>query len=109
MHIVLISLYDTGAAGLRSLSSLLQLHGHRVSLIFYGEMGRTHKEFHQFSKIEYSQNVPMWCNEREREELVQVLRNLQPDLIGISLRSAFVQTAIELTEKIKEKLSTPII
>ena len=109
MHIALISLYDTGAAGLRSLSACLQSNGHRVSLIFYGEMGRTHKEFHQFSKIEYSEHVPIWCHEREKVELVQILRNLEADLIGISLRSAFVQTAIELTKKIKENFSTPII
>lgn len=109
MHIVLISLYDTGAAGLRSLSSLLQLHGHRVSLIFYGQMGRTHKEFHQFSKIEYTEHVPNWCHEKETIELIQVLRNLKTDLIGISLRSAFFATAVELTRKIRENFSTPII
>jgi radical SAM superfamily enzyme YgiQ (UPF0313 family) len=109
MHIALISLYDTGAAGLRSLSSLLQLHGHRVSLIFYGEMGRTHKEFHQFSKIEYTEHVPNWCHEKETIELIQVLRNLKTDLIGISLRSAFFATAFELTRKIRENFSTPII
>jgi hypothetical protein len=105
MHIAFISLYDTGAAGLRSLSSFLKSNGHRVSMIFFGEMGRTHKEFEQFSKIEYSQNVPMWCHERERMELVQVLRSLEPDLIGISLRSAFVQTAIEVTKKIRDRYS----
>ncbi len=109
MHIALISLYDTGASGLRSLSSFLQLHGHRVSIIFYGEMGRTHKEFHQFSKIEYTEHVPNWCHEKETIELIQVLRNLKTDLIGISLRSAFFPTAVELTRKIRENFSTPII
>jgi radical SAM superfamily enzyme YgiQ (UPF0313 family) len=108
MHIALVSLYDIGASGLRSLSSFLQLHGHQVSMIFFGEMGRTHKEFHQFSKIEYSQNVAKWCDDRDKQELMRVLQKLNPDLIGISLRSAFVQTAIELTEGLKKNFSVPI-
>ena len=109
MHITFISLYDTGAAGLRSLSSFLMSRGHQVSLIFYGEMGRTHKEFHQFSKIELSQNVPRWCNDQDKQELIQRLRALNPELIGISLRSAFLQTAIELTKDIKKHFPAPIL
>ena len=109
MHITLISLYDTGAAGLRSISSFLKSRGHRVSTIFYGEMGRTHKEFHQFSKIEYSESGVNWCSERDKHELIQLIQKLNPDLIGISLRSAFVQTAIELTEELRESLLIPIL
>ena len=109
MHIALISLYDIGAAGLRSLSSFLKSNGHRVSLIFFGEMGRTHKEFHQFSKIEYDQNVVRWCDDRDKQEFIQVLQKLNPDLIGISLRSAFFLTAIEVTESLKKFFSVPIV
>ena len=109
MHIALISLYDIGAAGLRSLSSFLKSNGHRVSLIFFGEMGRTYKEFHQFSKIELPQNIAKWCNDKDKQELIQLLQKLNPELIGISLRSAFVQTAIELTEGLKKNFSVPIV
>jgi anaerobic magnesium-protoporphyrin IX monomethyl ester cyclase len=109
MHIALISLYDVGAAGVRGLSSFLKSNGHRVSIILYGKMGRTHKEFHQFSKIELSQNIARWCNDQDKQELIQVLQKLNPDLIGISLRSAFVQTAIGLTESLKKTFSVPVV
>lgn len=109
MHIVLMSLYDSGAAGIRSLSSFLKSHGHRVSLLFYGELGRTHMEFHQFSKIEYSQNVPRWCDENDRTALMDLLNRLNPDVVGISLRSGFLPTAVELTEEIKRRISVPIL
>ncbi len=108
MHIAFISLYDTGAAGLRSISAFLKSHGHRVSIIFYGEMGRTHKEFHQFSKIVY-QNAPKWCYEKDQRELIETLKQLNPDLIGISLRSAFFPTAIKLTKELKNHLTVPIL
>ena len=109
MHFSFVSLYDTGAAGLRSLSSVLKSHGHRISMIFYGEMTRTHKEFHQFSKIEYEESSVRWCHEKDREELIQILEKLCPDIIGISLRSGFVQTAIDLTNELKKRFSIPII
>ncbi len=109
MHIALVSLYDTGAAGLRILSSLLKAHGHKVSVIFYGEMGRTHKEFHQFSKIEYAQSAVRWCGEGDKQEFIRLVRGLNPDLIGISLRSAFVPTAVELTGEMKKNVTAPIL
>lgn len=109
MHFAFVSLYDTGAAGLRSLSAFLKSRGHRVSTLFYGEMGRTHKEFHQFSKIEYAQSAVKWCQGEHKQELINTLQQLNPDLIGISLRSAFVRTAEELTKTFKERLSVPIL
>ena len=109
MHVTFISLYDTGAAGPRSILSFLKSHGHRASIIFYGEMGRTHKEFHQFSKIEYVQSAVNWCSGRDKQELIQVLQKLNPDVIAMSLRSAFIQTAIELTEELKRNFSIPIL
>lgn len=109
MHFAFVSLYDTGAAGLRSISAFLKSRGHRVSVLFYGEMGRTHKEFHQFSKIEYAQSAVKWCQEEHQQELINALRQLHPDLIGISLRSAFIRTAKELTKAFKESFSVPIL
>jgi anaerobic magnesium-protoporphyrin IX monomethyl ester cyclase len=109
MHIAFVSLYDTGAIGLRGLSAFLKSHGHRVSIIFYGEMGRTHREFHQFSKIEYSMSTVKWCGDRDKEEFLGLIERLHPDLIGISLRSAFIQTAIELTGALKKQSSIPVI
>jgi anaerobic magnesium-protoporphyrin IX monomethyl ester cyclase len=109
MHVTFISLYDTGAAGPRSISSFLKSHGHRASIIFYGEMGRTHKEFHQFSKIEYVQSAVNGCSGRDKQELIRVLQKLNPDMIAMSLRSAFIQTAIELTEELKRNFSIPIL
>lgn len=109
MHVAFVSLYDTGAAGLRSLSSFLKSHGHRVSILFFGEMGRTHKEFHQFSKVEYSGNLVKWCDARDKQELIHLIKRLNPHLIGISLRSSFFQTAAELTLELKKHFPTPIL
>jgi anaerobic magnesium-protoporphyrin IX monomethyl ester cyclase len=109
MHLAIISLYETGAAGPKALSSFLKSRGHRASIIFYGQMGRTHKEFHQFSKVECSENAVRWCGERDKEDLIGLLHNLKPDLIGISVRSAFLQPAIELTQTLQKESSSPVL
>jgi anaerobic magnesium-protoporphyrin IX monomethyl ester cyclase len=95
-RIALISLYSTDAIGLRYLKAMLHEHGYDVSLIFF-------KELHLAADM---MTLP---TEPEYRLLIELLRNLGPDLVGISLRSTFACVASLMTERIRKELSLPVI
>ena len=47
--------------------------------------------------------------EKEYELLIDLNRKLQPDIIGISLRSSFFRVATAITKRIKRQLGIPVI
>lgn len=82
---VLISLYDHYAFGLRNIHGLLLKNGFKSNLIFFKEL---------LWKI----NEP---SETEINLLINKIKELNPTIIGLSVRSPFFNLAIRLTERLK--------
>ena len=88
MKTVLIALYDFDSLGVRKLHSYLERGGREPISIFFKEM-------------RLSNMAPP--SAREFARLEDLLAELQPDLVGISLRSTFFKFALEITERIKRR------
>ena len=95
-RIVLISLYSTDAIGLRYIKAVLNDHGYDVSLIFF-------KEKYLASDL---MSLP---TEKEYQLMIDLLKKLGPDIVGISLRSSFYKIAADLTRRVNRELSVPVI
>lgn len=93
-HLVLIALYGTENDGVRYLAAHLKRAGYRVSTIFFKE---------------WRNNSNEKPTDREVNLLVDLLKKLDPDLIGISFISSFLCIAREITEKIKGEIQSPIL
>ncbi|MBI4743363.1 MAG: radical SAM protein [Actinobacteria bacterium] len=119
--VVFVSLYNKEALGIRYISSFLKKHNHQVSLVFFKRYCQTlKKDFKNPVKEEYhtmidncgrdlilAYNTPI--EETEISLLINLLKEINPDLIGFSLTSVVLQTAVRLTELIRKELDVPII
>jgi anaerobic magnesium-protoporphyrin IX monomethyl ester cyclase len=94
--IALISLYSTDAIGLRYLVSTLRTRDYPASMIFFKELNLSAD----------SMTAP---TEKEYSLLIDLIRQLQLDIVGISLRSSYASIARKITERIKKELSLPVI
>jgi len=107
--VALVSLFNREFAfGIRYLSSVLKARGHRCDIVFFKQMTSISDPALCLELIPNSN----FCEPHIPEEidiLIQTLRDLKPDLIGISLISPFHRLAIEITEAIKKKLDVPVI
>lgn len=120
MKIVFISLYDKIALGLRSLSSYLKARGHSTHLIYFKNYrqvkldrikGPLSSELHIQIKDDgrYALGYPETPREEEYRLLEKLLKQIQPDLIGLSLTSLHREAAIYLSREIRKNFSVPII
>lgn len=94
--LVLISLYSTDAIGLRYIKAVLNKHGFDVSLIFFKEL---------YLAADFM-SIP---SEKEYQLLIDLLKRLKPNFVGISLRSSFFKMASSITKRVKKELSLPVI
>jgi len=97
MKITFISPYaDLTSFGIRILSSHLKKFGYKTQLIFLPDP--------------YANN-PSCSSKRYDEHILNELVSLckDSDLIGITLMTDFFTTAIELTQRLKSDLKTPVI
>ncbi|MDD4588374.1 MAG: cobalamin-dependent protein [Heliobacteriaceae bacterium] len=84
---VLIGLYNSKALGVRQLAAVLKEHGYPVSIIFF-------KDFNSLNA-----HSP---TEREYDLLLDRLRELQPDCIGLSVMSSlYLAAAQELSRRLR--------
>ncbi len=91
----LISLYDVENNAVRSIAALLRKNGYRVFEIYFKN---------------WVNNRLVWPKKRELDNLINLLRNTNTDLVGISLRaSAYLKVTISITEYIKRFLKIPIV
>jgi radical SAM superfamily enzyme YgiQ (UPF0313 family) len=91
----LISLYHIKNLGIRSLHAFLKSNGRDVNLIFF--------------KHSYFNNAHAPTN-IEIEQLIDVLKRSQTNLVGISVScSAYLKTAKVITIAIKEALNIPVL
>jgi anaerobic magnesium-protoporphyrin IX monomethyl ester cyclase len=94
MKVVLISLYDYGSLGVRTLHSVLRSRGVEAPSVF-------------FKTLRY--NNIQTPTEHEYQMVVDHVASFQPDLVGISLRSSFYDIARVLTRAIKDRIVVPVV
>ena len=95
MRLALISMYDQGTHGHRSLSSTLKAAGIEVHNIFFGDT--------------IIQDVPT-VSERELQAVEHLIRAIQPDLVGLSITSMLTHPpSVAVCKRIKATLDVPII
>jgi radical SAM superfamily enzyme YgiQ (UPF0313 family) len=94
--ISLISLYSTDAIGLRYIKSVLKKNGFDISLIFF-------KELHLTS------DLMLLPTEKEYRLLIDLLKRLQTEIVGISIRSSYLKMARSITRRVRGELSLPVI
>ena len=95
MRVALISMYDQGTHGHRSISAVLKASGHDVHNIFFGD------------KI--IQDVPT-VSERELGAVEHLIRAIQPDLVGLSITSMLTHPpSVAVSKRIKDCADVPII
>jgi anaerobic magnesium-protoporphyrin IX monomethyl ester cyclase len=95
IHVCLLTLYLHESLGVRQLCSVLEQRGHRCSIIFFKE----------FRWGEFSHVKP-----EEEQILLDLLRDLGPQLVGLNLTSSFVaDLAYDLAEKIRAAIGVPVI
>ncbi|MEW6556587.1 MAG: radical SAM protein [Elusimicrobiota bacterium] len=92
--IVIITLYQYGAFGSMVLSDVLKSTNHSVFNIFF-KKDKT--------------NVMELPTEKEKKLLVDLIKDINPELIGISTRSTFFPVAKDITLKLRENVRSPII
>jgi anaerobic magnesium-protoporphyrin IX monomethyl ester cyclase len=95
LRVCLLTLYLHESLGARQIDAVLRAHGHHSALVFFKE----------FRWGEFSAVKP-----QEEELLLALLRDLQPQLVGLNLTSSFVaDLAYGLSEKIRKCLGVPTI
>ena len=96
LKICLVSLYSSSAIGLRYLASFLKKHGFEVNLVFFKEknIALGHMELPK---------------EEEDKDLIDLISEIEPSLVGISVRSSFFNIAREITLRINKEIEVPVI
>ena len=94
--ICLISLYSSSSIGIRYLASVLRKHEFDVSIIFFKEKNIALDLMELPTKGEYNR-------------LIELIGDLDPNLVGMGVRSSFFEIAGEITRGIQEKIRKPVI
>ncbi|MFC1454938.1 B12-binding domain-containing radical SAM protein [Candidatus Undinarchaeota archaeon] len=94
MKIVLISLYNYGALGGRAIFSNLKTNGIDASLISFKDL---------------SVNNIKPPTTTETKKLIELLKKLNPDIVGISFTSSYFKIATVLTHEIKRELNALVV
>lgn len=109
MRVVLISLYDVDfAIGVKSVYAYLKANGCDVRLIQFGITEFVDTRHAQFLDLQFPGHIPA-VHHREVAELKQLLRELEPDLIGFGFMSALYSIAKRLTREVRKVSRAPII
>jgi anaerobic magnesium-protoporphyrin IX monomethyl ester cyclase len=95
-RVCLIALYSAASIGLRYLASMLQRKGFAVSMVF-------------FKDKDIALDLMERPTGKEYELLLEVVEQLEPDVVGMCVRSSFLVIAKEITSRIKAKLGIPVI
>ena len=101
MKVTLISPYpDITNYGLRTLSSVLRLHGHETQVICMPD----------FAGDGESHHVKM-SEERYSPQIIQQMLELasESDLVGITLMTHYFDSARQITKAVKDNLNIPVI
>lgn len=108
-RVALVSLYNRDFAfGVRYLSTVLKAHGHGCDLVFFKRMASV-SDPTLCLELEPNANVCEPHTPREMDILIETLRSLDPDLVGISVISSFFGLAADITARIRKAMDVPII
>lgn len=108
MKVALISLYNREFAfGPRYLSAVLERAGHDCQLIFFKELTR-HPQPEKIMQIFSDAGIALPPSQKETAILIDLLKKISPDLIGLNVSSPLFQIAAALTVAIKKELSVPV-
>lgn len=102
MHLAFISLFNNAPYqdfSVLYLFSMLKKYNYKGSLIFL--MRKRTRQFRNELKI-----LP---TAEELEKVIEKLKFLKPDLVGISVYYTFFHSAVKLTEEIQRRLRIPVI
>ena len=92
---------DLGMSGIRFISSYLKKNGHDVNLLFSPLSSSDNtRSFDRYDSKE---------TEEELRQMVDLVKKLNPKLIGMSIMTSFYQRAVNLTKAIKKEFDVPII
>lgn len=120
-HIALISLYDTVALGIRYLSAYLKQQGHQVTVIYLKQYEVLMKADFPDEPVLDEVNVglcsrgeiaycyPRRISDPEWKLLIDLIRERKCDLVGLSLTTKFINTAIALTRRVQQELGLKVI
>lgn len=121
-NIAFITLYDKGCLGVRYLSSFLKRHGHDTSIIYLGRHEGVVKD--KADSLPDKENLWISVNEygadlvrsysdpigaADADILTALLKRINPDAVCFSLRTMFLETAIQLTASIRSHLKVPVV
>jgi hypothetical protein len=93
-NIVLVALYDVESMAVRMLHAVLKREEIPVKSIFF-------KEFNQHG-------MELWTRE-EVDTLIAQLKELKPLMVGLSVRSAFLHLAAEITDRVRKELGCLVV
>ncbi|MBI5145293.1 MAG: B12-binding domain-containing radical SAM protein [Candidatus Omnitrophica bacterium] len=88
--IILIALYDWNALGVRTLHSVLNSNNINTTSIFF--------------KLANPNNTMDKASEDEIDTLINLVKDIRPSLVAVSLRSTMFKLAAEITKKVKDEL-----
>ncbi len=95
LHVAVVSLYALENNGVRHVSTALRTGGFKVTEVYFKD---------------WVNNRFPWPEEQEVQNLIDLLRDRQVDVIGLSVRaSAFHRMAKYLTERLRSELGLPIL
>ncbi len=93
--VALIALYDLNSFSIRILHSVLQKDGFPVTSIFFNR--------------ENINNTMDYATDEEITALVKLLKTLEPQIIGISIRTTLFKLACKITNAIKKELNSLVV
>ena len=115
-RILLISLYDINAEGLRMMSSILKMEGHDPHIIFLKNLQRGPVRNPKTDWIGIAENGKTFqhamgniISKKEEEILISTIRKICPDLIGFSVCSPIAPVIENLSHNIRSEFSMPLI
>ncbi|MCK4325305.1 cobalamin-dependent protein [bacterium] len=91
--LVLVSLYDPASQALRLLSTFLKERGFSVPQVYFKDL--------------FTKKFPY--TEKEKALFINLVKELKPDILGMSLRSSSVAAAIDLVKALRKNFLIPII
>jgi radical SAM superfamily enzyme YgiQ (UPF0313 family) len=93
--------HDVSSIGIRYISSYLKKNGHEVSILFLPiQMGESTRGSDRHEHVE---------SDDEIKQIIHLIRDLNPGLIGLSMMTHFFHRAVKLTKAIKEEFKIPVI
>jgi len=120
-RILLLSLYDRNAYGLRLMSANLKRHGHECHLVFVKRYETRHSyrldlevgeyPWQGISKsgrvFKYASNSRI--TDHELELLRQLVAEIEPDVVGTTVNTPLRAQSNRVTRLLKERLTAPVI